>query len=225
MKTLAIYPQLQHPFLDPRAVCQRFCSASSIAYPVFECSTSGKGLSVPLPYQQYFPSLLLPDSNHTTNQNRNQEQSPILSSPSNRSSDCKHKMLLFLTLQSFQLPHACLQQDLAPLDALPRSCPSPCQSFLQKRTTATLCIHPLFLFGLKPTRRCLLESKGPFALFEPNVSITNLSVLSPSGLSSYVLELLDSNASVSNTALEKLQATLNATDLVHFEDFILIYIT
>ncbi|ESU36976.1 Serine rich pumilio family rna binding domain protein [Giardia duodenalis] len=191
-----------------------------IAYPVFECSTSGKGLSVPLPYQQYFPSLLLPDSNYTTDQNRNQGQSPILSSPSNRSPDCKHKNASISHSQSFQLPHACLQQDLAPLDALP-----PLLSFslpvLPPKENHSHSMYPPVIPLRTQANKALSFGEQRTIRFcsSPNVSITNLSVLSPSGLSSYVLELLDSNASVSNTALEKLQATLNATDLVHFEDF------
>ncbi|EFO65284.1 Pumilio-family RNA-binding protein, putative [Giardia lamblia P15] len=211
---------LTSPFLTLEPCINGSTQSPSISYPVFECSTSSKGSTLPFPCQQYLPSLLLPHSNHITDQNRSQGQSLVLDSPFDKSPDYNHKSASTSHPQSFQLPHMCLRQDLTPFDTLPPlvSLSLPASHPEESHSHS---IYPPIVPLRTQTNKIMSFGDQKTIRFcsSLNIGITNLSFLSPSELSSYVLELLDSNASVSNTALEKLQATLTATDLVHFEDF------
>lgn len=119
-----------------------------------------------------------------------------------------------------QLPHAYLQEGLNPFSTLPPLL-TPSLPLLPLKKENHRSIYPSILPLQTQTGRVLSLGEGKTVFFCPNSGVNgpNLSNLSPSELSSYVLGLLDSNASTSNVILESLQDTLKATDLSRFENF------
>lgn len=175
----------------------------------------------PFVCQQYLLPPIIHDPNHTHFSIQDQGSKPfltdILINP-----DSAHSELSTSCPQSPQMSHVYMHNGLNSFTS--HSLPfSTSDSVLSPHEYHNGSIYPSVISFQQHTQtnKALSLGKGKTILFnsKPSDKGFNLPLMPPTELSSYVLGLLDSNASIGNVTLENLQTTLSVTDVTKFENF------